>query len=51
MDGGTQGLYLIQHVQACDLLIVFDAIDYGLEPGTMKLIHDADVNAVTIKIF
>jgi hydrogenase maturation protease len=25
------------------LLIVFDAIDYGLEPGTMKLIHDADV--------
>jgi hydrogenase maturation protease len=33
MDGGTQGLYLIQHVQACDLLIVFDAIDYGLEPG------------------
>ncbi|CAC9437383.1 HyaD/HybD family hydrogenase maturation endopeptidase [bacterium endosymbiont of Bathymodiolus sp. 5 South] len=43
MDGGTQGLYLIQHVQACDLLIVFDAIDYGLEPGTMKLIHDADV--------
>jgi hydrogenase maturation protease len=31
MDGGTQGLYLIQHVQACDLLIVFDEIDYGLE--------------------
>lgn len=43
MDGGTQGLYLIQHVQACDLLIVFDAIDYGLKPGTMKLIYDEDV--------
>ena len=43
MDGGTQGLYLIQHVQECDLLIVFDAIDYGLKPGTMKLIHDEDV--------
>jgi hydrogenase maturation protease len=43
MDGGTLGLYLIQHVQECDLLIVFDAIDYGLKPGTMKLIHDEDV--------
>lgn len=43
MDGGTQGLYLIQHVQECDLLIVFDAIDYGLKPGSMKLIHDENV--------
>lgn len=43
MDGGTQGLYLIQHVQECDLLIVFDAIDYGLKPGTMKLIQDEEV--------
>ncbi len=43
MDGGTQGIYLIQHVQECDLLIVFDAVDYGLKPGTMKLIHDEDV--------
>ncbi|SFV58909.1 Hydrogenase maturation protease [hydrothermal vent metagenome] len=43
IDGGTQGLYLIQHVQECDLLIVFDAIDYGLKPGTMKLIYDEEV--------
>lgn len=43
MDGGTQGIYLVQHVQAADILIVFDAIDYGLEGGTLKQIHDADV--------
>lgn len=43
MDGGTQGIYLVQHVQSADVLVVFDAIDYGLEPGTMKIIHDDDV--------
>lgn len=43
MDGGTQGIYLVQHVQQADVLVVFDAIDYGLEPGTMKLIHDDEV--------
>ena len=43
MDGGTQGIYLVQHVQAADILIVFDAIDYGLAGGTLKQIHDADV--------
>lgn len=43
LDGGTQGLYLLEHVQDTDLLVVFDAIDYGLPPGTLKLIRDADV--------
>lgn len=43
MDGGTQGIYLVQHVQACSVLVVFDAIDYGLEGGEMKLIEDDDV--------
>ncbi len=40
MDGGTQGIYLVQHVQAADILVVFDAIDYGLAPGTLRLIED-----------
>jgi hydrogenase maturation protease len=40
IDGGTQGLYLIQHVQSADALLIFDAIDYGLEPGTLRLIRD-----------
>ncbi len=43
MDGGTQGLYLVHHVQEAEILLVFDAIDYGLEPGTLKLIEGADV--------
>ncbi len=40
VDGGTQGLYLIQHVQSATHLLIFDAIDYGLPPGTLKLIED-----------
>jgi hydrogenase maturation protease len=40
MDGGTQGIYLVEHVQAADVLVVFDAIDYGLPPATLKRIED-----------
>ena len=43
MDGGTQGLYLIQFVQAAEALLIFDAIDYGLAPGTLKLVRDDEV--------
>lgn len=43
VDGGTQGLYLIQHVQSASKLLIFDAIDYGLAPGTLKLIENDDV--------
>ena len=43
MDGGTQGIYLVQHVQKADILVVFDAIDYGLKPGTLREIYDQDV--------
>ncbi|RZS57879.1 HyaD/HybD family hydrogenase maturation endopeptidase [Sphaerotilus mobilis] len=43
IDGGTQGLYLIQHVQAASHLLIFDAIDYGLPPGTLKVVDDDEV--------
>jgi hydrogenase maturation protease len=43
VDGGTQGLYLIQHVQGAAKLLIFDAIDYGLAPGTLKLIENDEV--------
>jgi hydrogenase maturation protease len=43
VDGGTQGLYLIQHVQAARQLLIFDAIDYGLAPGSLKLVEDDEV--------
>ena len=43
MDGGTQGLYLLPNVRSATRLMIFDAIDYGLAPGTLKLIEDNDV--------
>ncbi|UTD26254.1 HyaD/HybD family hydrogenase maturation endopeptidase [Bradyrhizobium sp. WD16] len=43
MDGGTQGLYLVDHVRNADILVVFDAVDYGLPPGTIKLVEDDEV--------
>ncbi len=43
MDGGTQGLYLLPYVQGARRLIVFDAVDYGLEPGTLKLVEGEQV--------
>jgi hydrogenase maturation protease len=39
MDGGTQGIYLVQHIREADILIVFDAVDYGLPPGTLKRVE------------
>jgi hydrogenase maturation protease len=47
LDGGTQGLYLVQYVQEADYLLVFDAIDYGLKPGTLKLVADDEVPKFT----
>jgi len=43
VDGGTQGLYLLDYVCEAGHVLVFDAIDYGLPPGTLKLLRDADV--------
>ena len=43
MDGGTQGLYLLPHVRDCSVLIILDAVDYGLPAGTLKLVGDEKV--------
>lgn len=43
IDGGTQGLYLVQHVQQADCLLIFDAVDYGLAAGELKLVRNEDV--------
>ncbi|CAO3410315.1 HyaD/HybD family hydrogenase maturation endopeptidase [Azospirillum largimobile] len=45
MDGGTQGLYLLPHLETADVLIVVDAIDYGLPPGIRRVFHGDDVPA------
>jgi len=47
LDGGTQGLYLVQNVVEAADLLVFDAIDYGLAPGELKLVRDGDVPKFT----
>lgn len=47
LDGGTQGLYLVQFVQEADCLLVFDAIDYALAPGTLKLVQGDEVPKFT----
>jgi hydrogenase maturation protease len=45
LDGGTQGLYLLPFLEEADILVVFDAVDYGLEPGTMKIVENDEVPA------
>jgi hydrogenase maturation protease len=43
VDGGTQGLYLLPLVQEAKRLLIFDAVDYGLEPGTLKIVENDQV--------
>ncbi len=43
VDGGTQGLYLLEHVCSASHVIVLDAIDYKLAPGTLRVFRDGDV--------
>ncbi len=43
MDGGTQGLFLLPWVSSVTRLLIFDAIDFGLAPGELRVIRDDDV--------
>jgi hydrogenase maturation protease len=43
MDGGTQGIFLLPWVRNAKRLLIFDAIDFGLEPATLKVIRGDDV--------
>ena len=45
VDGGTQGLYLLDFLCAASHVIVLDAIDFALAPGTLKVLRDADIPA------
>ncbi|WFU06987.1 HyaD/HybD family hydrogenase maturation endopeptidase (plasmid) [Rhizobium sp. CB3171] len=47
LDGGTQGLYLVQYVTEAEHLIVFDAVDYGLAPGSLKIVENDEVPKFT----
>jgi hydrogenase maturation protease len=35
VDGGTQGLALIPYLQRASRVVLLDALDFGLEPGTL----------------
>jgi hydrogenase maturation protease len=43
MDGGTQGMFLLPWIMGVSRLLIFDAIDFGLEPGELRVILDNDV--------
>ncbi|MDP2005846.1 MAG: HyaD/HybD family hydrogenase maturation endopeptidase [Rubrivivax sp.] len=43
VDGGTQGMYLLDYVCTSSHVLVLDAIDYKFEPGTLRVFRDADV--------
>lgn len=47
MDGGTQGLYLVQYVRAATNLLVFDAVDFGEPPGALIVVRGDDVPRFT----
>ncbi len=43
MDGGTQGIFLLPWVRSTKHLLIFDAIDFGLPPATLRAIRGDDV--------
>ncbi|MDF0600228.1 HyaD/HybD family hydrogenase maturation endopeptidase [Psychromarinibacter sp. C21-152] len=45
LDGGTQGLYLLPFLEEADVMVVFDAVDYGLAPGEMKVVEGDEIPA------
>ncbi len=44
-DGGTLGLNLYEAIARARRVLVFDAIDFALPPGTLALLRDDDVPA------
>jgi len=44
-DGGTLGLNLYDEIASARRVLVFDAIDFNLAPGTLKVLRDAEVPA------
>jgi hydrogenase maturation protease len=43
MDGGTQGLFLLPWVGSAKSLLILDAIDFGLQPGELRVILGDEV--------
>jgi hydrogenase maturation protease len=45
VDGGTQGLYLIDLLREHDPVIIFDAVDFGDAPASMRLVENDAIPA------
>jgi hydrogenase maturation protease len=45
VDGGTLGFALMDYVASALRLLILYAIDFGLPPGTLKVLRDAEVPA------
>lgn len=45
MDGGTQGLSLTPFIQETDRLLIFDAVDFQQEPGSIVVRRNEEVPA------
>ena len=43
LDGGTQGLLLLDPVCSARRVLVFDAIDFGLAPGSLRMLLNREV--------
>lgn len=46
LDGGTQGLNLVQYVAGAEHVLVFDCLDWGDPPGTLRVLRGAEVPSV-----
>jgi len=43
LDGGTQGLYLVNEVCDSERVLVLDAVDFGDPPGTVRVVTNEEV--------
>ncbi len=43
LDGGTQGMFLLPWIRSATRLLVFDAVDFGDPPATLRLVLGCDV--------
>ena len=44
-DGGTQGLYLVDLFREHDPIVIFDAVDFGDAPGTIRVVENDEIPA------
>ena len=43
VDGGTRGIALLDEMEGVARMLLFDAVDYGLEPGSLRRISAEDI--------